>query len=135
MIEFFKIIFTMDYSHQVNFKKRKVRKRDYDGFNFSDSATLLFATALLTPFGESMKMYLLGMPADLDISNFIYIVSGFILGLIVILLGLLQWESKMTQADIQFLISAVLFVAGAFAVCLFEPFLDYLENKKNRENA
>ena len=41
----------------------------------------------------------------------------------------------MTQTDIQFLISAVLFVAGAFAVCLFEPFLDYLENKKNRENA
>ncbi|MFZ4085510.1 MAG: hypothetical protein ACOYK1_08270 [Vampirovibrionia bacterium] len=41
----------------------------------------------------------------------------------------------MTQADIQFLISAVLFVAGAFTVCLFEPFLDYLENKKNRENA
>jgi hypothetical protein len=86
MIKFFKIIFTMDYSHQINFKKRKVRKRDYDGFNFSDSATLLFATALLTPFGESMKMYLLGMPADLDMSNFIYIVSGFILGLIVILL-------------------------------------------------
>lgn len=86
MMEFFKIIFTMDYSHQVNLKKRKVRKRDYDGFNFSDSATLLFATALLTPFGESMKMYLLGMPADLDMPNFIYIVSGFILGLIVILL-------------------------------------------------
>ncbi|MEB3315389.1 MAG: hypothetical protein VKK32_04170 [Candidatus Melainabacteria bacterium] len=41
----------------------------------------------------------------------------------------------MTQADIQFLISAVLFVTGAFAVCFFEPFLDYLENKKNRENA
>lgn len=41
----------------------------------------------------------------------------------------------MTQADIQFLISAVPFVAGAFAVCLCEPFLDYLENKKSKENA